>query len=301
MKLYYYYLKVLTIFIFILLSSTSINARTILKEETELQCSNTINGDVEYYAVLIGISEFEDIDTLPEDKLDDDAIIMHETLINSKNWKEENILLLTNEEGTKEAIRNSIIEWLDSREDENDVVLYYFSGHSIKMPLKNKKFGNTYSFPYDISDTNFSEDKITDKELDSWIDELESDNICLIFDSCYSGKMRHLVQKGRIILAAGGKHFFCGVDESDALGYGIFTFFVMQGLKGVADLNKDGWITAEECFRYARIPTIISSFYVQFPFLQEWNGQTIFWTFQVPTMYDRYLGNFPILEYKISE
>jgi len=257
-------------------------------------------GEVDYYAVFIGIAEFKYIENLPEDKLDDDAIAMHDLLINSKNWKEENTLLLTNENATKEAIQSSIVDWLDEREDENDVVLYYFSGHSLKMPFKNRQFGNTYSFPYNISDFKYSDDKITDIELDSWLDELESKNICLILDTCYSGKMKNLIQKGRVILAAGGKHFFCGVDESDALGYGIFTFFIMQGLKGIGDFNKDGWVTAEECFRYAKIPTVHSSIFRQFPFIQEWNNQTIVWFFQVPCMYDRTFRSMPLVEYSVT-
>jgi len=278
--------------------STIVPASSITKNKDTLE-SLDINSsdDVEYYAVLIGISEFKYIETLPEDKLDDNAIAMHELLIKSNNWNEENTLLLTNENATKEAIQISIVDWLDEREDENDVVLYYFSSHSLKMPLKYRKYGHTYSFPYNISNFSFSEDKITDIELDSWLDELESNNICLIMDTCYSGKMKSLIQKNRVILTAGGKHFFCGVDESDALGFGIFTFFIMQGLKGIGDFNKDGWVTAEECFRYAKIPTIHSSIWRQFPFIQEWNNQTIIWFFQVPTMYDRYPGSFKLIEY----
>jgi hypothetical protein len=293
-------MKLLIITLAFLLTLSSIGSAAVIKNTKQTKEPDKVNPeDVEYYAVLIGVAEFKYIETLPEDKLDDDAIAMHNLLRNSKNWKEENTLLLTNENATKEAIQDSIVNWLDEREDENDVVLYYFSGHSLKMPLKYRKHGHTFSFPYNISDFKFSEDKITDIELDSWLDELESNNICLILDTCYSGRMRSLIQKNRVILTAGGKHFFCGVDESDALGYGIFTFFVMQALKGIGDFNKDGWVTAEECFRYAKLPTIHSSIWRQFPFIQEWNNQTIIWFFQVPTMYDRYRGSFKLIEYQL--
>lgn len=283
----------------VLLALAPLSSGNSIRNDQQIeQIDETTNpGDVDYYAVLIGIAEFKNIKTLPEDKLDDDAIATRELLTNSKNWKEENILLLINQNATKEAIQSSIVDWLDEKEDENNVVLYYFSSHSLKMPLKYRKYGHTYSCPYDISDFKFSEDKITDIELDSWLDELESNNICLILDTCYSGKMKSLIQKNRVVLTAGGKHFFCGVDESDALGFGIFTFFIMQGLKGIADINNDGWISAEECFRYAKIPTIVSSIWQQFPFIQEWNNQTIIWFFQVPTMYDRYPGSCKLVEY----
>jgi len=254
--------------------------------------------EVNYYAVIIGVERFKGIEPLPEDKLDDGAISMYNLLISSKNWISENIKLLLNEDATKENIRDSIVNWLDEKENENDVVLYYFAGHSIKMPLSKRHLGKTYSFPYNITNFSYADDKITDTELASWLIELDSNHITLILDTCYSGKMTSLCQENRVMLTAGGKHFFCGVDESDALGTGIFTFFLLQGFKGLADINNDGWVSAEEAYRYARIPTIISSIWKQFPFIQEWNNQTILWFFQIPRLYDEYPGTLPLIEYQ---
>jgi hypothetical protein len=107
-----------------------------------------------------------------------------------------------------------------------------------------------------------------------------------------------LRQQGRIIFAAGGKHFFCGVDESDVLESGIFSFFLREGFKGIADFNKDGIVTSEEAFRYAKIPTIVTSIYIQFPFVIEFNNKTMIFFFQTPTMYDRHPGSLPLIKYK---
>jgi len=301
-------MKLKTIIIFAMLlmlltSSFSITtyASSIAKNKDTLESLNIESSDdPEYYALIIGVERFKGIEPLPEDKIDDGAIDMYNLFINSKNWKEENIKLLLNENATKENIRDSIVTWLDERETENDVVVYYFTGHSLKMPLLNRDKGHAYSFPYNISDFEYSDDKITDNELDSWLDELESNHITLILDTCYSGKMTSLCQKNRVILTAGGKHFFCGVDESDALGNGIFTFFLLQGFKGIADINNDGWVTAEEAYRYARLPTIFSSIWEEFPFIQEWNNQTIIWFFQVPRIYDQYFGGLPVVEYQYN-
>jgi len=262
--------------------------------------SNQSSNGVNYYAVIIGVEKFEGIGPFPEDKLDDGAIDLYNLLISSKNWKEENIKLLLNENATKDNIRDSIVDWLDNKETKNDVVLYYFTGHSSKMPLLKRYLGHTYSFPYDISDFKYSEDKITDFELASWLDELDSKHVTLILDTCYSGKMTSLCKSGRVVLTAGGKHFFCGVDESDALGNGIFSFFLLQGFKGIADINNDGWVSSEEAYRYARFPTIFSSIWQEFPFIQEWNNQTIIWFFQIPRMYDRHLGSLPLVQYQYN-
>lgn len=276
--------------------SSTIPASSIVQDQKDSNMAST--DEPEYYALIVGVEIFEGFDPLPEDKIDDGAIDMYNLLVNSKNWKEENIKLILNENATKEDIHDSIVTWLDDKETENDIVLYYFTGHSIKMPLSERDKGHACSFPYDISDYKYSEDKITDNELDSWLDELESNHMTIILDTCYSGKMTSLIQKNRVILTAGGKRFFCGVDESDALGNGIFTFFLLQGFKGIADINNDGWVTSEEAYRYARLPTIFSSIWQEFPFIQEWNNQTIIWFFQVPRLYDKYAGGLPLVEYR---
>ena len=219
---------------------------------------------------------------------------------NTHNWKEENILLILNENATKNKIHDAINVWLDEKEDENDIVLIVFEGHGWKLPLSKRKLGNACICTYNETKEHRIEDRITDIELDSWLDELESKHMCIILDSCYSGRMFSLRQSGRVLLAAGGRHFFCGVDESDALGGGIFSFFLMQGLKGVGDVNNDGWVTPEEAFRYAKIPVIVTSIYTEFPFIIKWNNQTIIWFFQVPTIYDRYIGSFPLTQYKYT-
>jgi hypothetical protein len=251
-----------------------------------------------YYALIIGIEKFIGIELPEEDHIDDDAIAMYELLLNSKNWKEENIKMILNENATKDKIQDAIVNWLGEKEDENDIVLIYHVGHGWKIPLRQRKYGHAAVLTYNETEEHRLEDRITDKEYDSYVDELDSKHITIILETCYSGKMFALRQRGRVILAAGGKYFFCGVDEDDTLGSGIFGYFLRQGFEGVADLNNDGWVTSEEAFRYARLPTIHFSIWKQFPFIIQWMNQTIIWFFQIPWMYDRHFGGIPLVQYQ---
>ena len=258
--------------------------------------------DEEYYALIIGIEKFVDPDfnnlTREEDKIDDDAIAMYDLLLNSSNWKEQNIKLMLNEEATKDEIKKAIEDWLGSRADETDVVLIYYTTHGGKIKLKNRRKGHATICTYNQTIGGGIENRITDKEFDSYVDKIKSKHITIILGSCYSGKMLALRQSGRVILTAGGRFFFCGVDEDDNLNGGIFGYFLRMGFKGVADLNNDGWVTAEEVFRYARLPTIHHSIWFQFPFIIEYNNQSIIWFFQIPWMYDRHLGSIPLVKYE---
>ena len=264
-----------------------------LPRETD---NSQLDNDVEYYALIIGIEKFAGLSFPEEYWIEETAIAMYDLLVNSSNWKEENIKLLLNENATKNNIQNAITGWLDGKEDENDIVLIFYTSHGWKTKLSQRRYGHAFVYTYNVTNDNKIEDKITDKEFDSWVDELESKHITIILESCYSGKMLALRQKGRVLLTAGGKHFFCGVDDSEGLECGIFSYYIMQGFRGVADLNNDGWVTAEETFRYAKLPTIHTSIWEQFPFIQKYGNRTIIWFFQIPRMYDRHIGSIPLIQ-----
>lgn len=250
----------------------------------------------EYYALIVGVEKFAGL-TLPEEYwIDETATAMYNLLVNSSNWKEENIKMLLNENATKNNIHDAIVNWLDEKEDENDIILIFYTDHGWKTKLSQKRYGHAFVYTYNVTEENRIEDKITDKEFDKWVDQLESKHIVIILETCYSGRMLALRQHGRVLLTAGGKYFFCGVDDSDSLKSGIFAYYIMQGLRGVADLNNDGWVTAEEAFRYARLPTIHTSIWEQFPFIQKYGDTTIIWFFQVPRMYDRHIGSIPLIQ-----
>lgn len=56
--------------------------------------------------------------------------------------------------------------------------------------------------------------------------------------------------EGKLVLAAASESQ--NSLESDALGHGVFTYFLLEGLQGAADLDGDFRITADEAFQYAQ-------------------------------------------------
>lgn len=54
--------------------------------------------------------------------------------------------------------------------------------------------------------------------------------------------------KGRIILSASGANELA--KEDDQLKHGIFTYYLLKGLKGDADSDKDGFVTIDEIYSY---------------------------------------------------
>ena len=98
---------------------------------------------------------------------------------------------------------------------------------------------------------------------------IRAERIIFIADSCYSGGaggrtilapgrranlsdafLDRIVQsgKGRIILSSSNANEVS--QESDELRHGYFTYYLLKGLKGEADLDRDRLIDIDEIYRY---------------------------------------------------
>lgn len=287
------------IFAFILtLFLTSSLLPSVLSLKNLNEVTNTYSlDDSEYYAVIVGIEEFSGFETPNQEYLDESAIAFYEKLINSPNWKQENILLLLNENATKDKIHEALTIWLDGKENESDIVVFYVATHGWKTKLKNRSYGNAYFFTYNSSGFLYDkETKITDKELDGWLDVLDSKHITIILENCYSGRFFAVRQSGRTLLVAGGKYLFCPCNWSVYLEDTMFGFFLRQALDGVADINNDGWVTVQEAYHYLRLPVIWHSIWYHFPYFyrSEYGIRPLFP--QIPFLYDRHIGDIPLIE-----
>jgi hypothetical protein len=204
-----------------------------------------------------------------------------------------NILLLTDSQATKAAIRDAITKWLDVWEDEDTLVVFFFSGHGMYAPDDDGDEDDPYDefiAPYDLdcdpcypeveNPVWLPETAIRDDELDSWLDELESNQIVIAINSCFSGGMVESMagtaetlslgtrsgdglgplevgdgfaldvsKPGRVVLMASREDQESW--EFGALKDGVFTYFLIQALwSSSADLNGDGFVSVEEAFQY---------------------------------------------------
>ncbi|RLF32787.1 MAG: hypothetical protein DRM98_03320 [Thermoplasmata archaeon] len=290
--------KILFIIVLFSLLFSTVNSAAVkvVNLQTNKNYETTNSETTNFYAVVVGIEEFAGIEHSGEEYLDESATAFYEKLISFQNWKSENVKFLLNENATKDKIHDAIVNWLDERENEDDIVLIYYADHGWRIPLLQRMKGHAYVFTYNATSTVFDEDKISDKEFDSWIDELDSKHITLILDHCYSGRMLALRQLGRTILAAGGKYLLCPCNWSDELKSSIFTYFLLQGMDGVADLSNDGWITPTELFHYVRWPVFWYSAWYNFPYIFKYDIPFV--GPQLPYMYNWHIGSIPLFQYR---
>ena len=159
-----------------------------------------------------------------------------------------NIRLMIDMKALRPDIEETILDWLPIRVTADSVVIVYFSGQA-----KVSSSGDTFLVPYE-GGTSASR-LYPLKDLQIALSRLKAKQIVLIFDGSVArlnGDQKAKTKEPQWDL--GGTHIVrliatTGVREgleSDKLRHGLFTYYLLRGLKGEADDNLDGEVTVGE-------------------------------------------------------
>ena len=153
-----------------------------------------------------------------------------------------------------------------------DTVFIYFAGHGApeKDPLSKDNDGiSKYILAHDSDPQDFYATAMPMDRIAEIFARIRAERIIFISDSCYSGGsggrtilakgrranlsgafLNRITQtgKGRIILTSSNTNEVS--QESDKLQHGFFTYYLLKGLKGEADLDEDKLIDIDEIYRY---------------------------------------------------
>ena len=148
-----------------------------------------------------------------------------------------------------------------SKKNKTDLVVFY-SGHG--LPSEDGK--SLYFLPYNAHRELIEETAINQSKIVSAIQLAQPRSVTMFIDACYSGQARSgetlLASAKPVTLKSTASAYPDGFTvitasqpdqiswSSPNLKHGIFSFYVMKGLEGDADENKDGKITAGELQSY---------------------------------------------------
>lgn len=202
------------------------------------------------YAVLVGIADYKATHYRNGDLryADQDAARIGAFLQSAAGGKvpPQNIKLLTNRAATKSAILQALT--LFKKATPQDRVVFYFSGHGLQGGL----------LPYDVSATDPAS-ILTHREVKAGFKASASSTKLCIADACLSGSMtaRQAWQRpvsatmasSNVVLMLSSRSTQSSVESGKARG-GVFTFFMLEGLRGGADSNRDKTVTIKELYAY---------------------------------------------------
>ena len=191
------------------------------------------------YAVIVGISRYQSGNNLYQ--ADDDAIKFHALM--TKRYPLANSILLLDDDATKTNVL-AAMENLYKRANKNDNIIFYFSGH-----------GSPGSFV--IHDNSYF-NTLTHDEVKSAFKKSKAGTKIIFSDSCFSGTFGNkdnadaqatkIATDNEVITFLSSRSNETSI-ENNKIG-GFFTYFLIWGMKGKADINKDRKITARELFEY---------------------------------------------------
>jgi hypothetical protein len=216
--------------------------------------------DRDAVAIIIGIADYKN---LPRAEFaNDDASVFYDYAIRALGIKPENIKLLVDANADEVAIYQAFKTWLPSRVRPTTDVYVFYSGHG----LPGTDGQGLYLLPQRAHRDLIEKTAISQSEINSFIQSAKPRSVTIFLDSCYSGLARSgeaLLASARPVMLKSDKKLFpddftvitaSQADQisssSPDLKHGIFSYYLMRGMEGEADSDKDGRITVGEMHRY---------------------------------------------------
>ncbi len=207
------------------------------------------------YLVSIGLGSYRDPRIQPRKYASLDAEMVANYFQSLGGVPSSNVRLLQDWKALRPDIDEVLLDWLPSSSSKDAVVIVYFSGQAMVAPT-----GDVLLVPYEGSPT-ATTGLYPLKDLESALSRLKAKQTILLFDGMVSKLHRDPKAKavgprwelsgGNTIRLIGGEGFAKGV-EDDEHRHGLFTYYLLRGLRGDADTNRDGEVTLGEIAGYVR-------------------------------------------------
>ncbi len=253
-----------------------------LESEDDLIAQEHIEVDeddeIKVWAVVVGVARYVHMPVLKY--TDDDAYHIYAFLKSPEGGAlpDEQIRVLIDEDATRSNILRTMRQTF-MKADENDVVLLYYSGHGLPG----------YFLPVDFDGFN---NKVDHEDIKAIFSESKAKHKLCLADACHSGTLTAMkvapaevaIQKfyeafenagggTALLLSSKGDEFSL---EDGGLRQGVFSHFLIRGLKGEADGNSNKIVTIQELFEFvfakvtsytgnAQTPTITGKFDPKMP------------------------------------
>jgi len=227
----------------------------------------------EKWAVIIGVSKYKDSRIPCLRYASKDALSLYNWLIseNGGRYSPSRVKLLADESATTRNIKNALFGWLKQAIAE-DMVIVYFAGHG--SPPSPDEPENLFLLSYD---TDF--DMISSTGFPMWDVEtalkrfIKAERVVVIADACHAGGVGSAfiqgrraitikpttatalqsltnVGKGIAVITASDDKQLSQEGKQWGGGHGVFTYHLLNGLKGEADYNNDNLVTLGELIPY---------------------------------------------------
>jgi hypothetical protein len=224
------------------------------------------------YALVIGISQYKNnlrgIRNLEYADVDARSIYNFLQQPEAGRFSRDDMLILANEQATIAQIRQALTSFI-SKPSANDLLLIFIAGHGAPDPSAPH---NLYVIAHDTTVSDMAGTALSMSELRRYIEQnIKCKRVILLLDTCHSAGLsteatrdvgnnlanlyleKLLYQEeGRAIITSSDVNELSHESERWGNGHGVFTYYLLQGLNGSADTDRDRLVSVGELFRYVR-------------------------------------------------
>lgn len=215
------------------------------------------------WAVVVGVGEYESADIPDLEFAPSDARAVKEFLESDAAGPFDEVLYLENEQATGAAMREALFVFLQQA-DWDDLVVIYYAGHGAPDPGRPD---NLYLLPTDAELGSLAATGFPMWDVKTALRrQIAAERVLVIADACHSagtadgdvvgGSTSNEIAGGfqglftpsrRLMMTAADTNEFSLEDERWG-GHGVFTHFLLDGLRGAGDLDGNGIVTFTELF-----------------------------------------------------
>ncbi len=242
-------------------------------------------GPIKIWALVVGVAAYSSMPSLRY--TDDDAYQYYAFLKSPEGGAlpDSQIQLLIDETATRDNILLAL-KTISAKAGQNDAVLFYFSGHGLDGSF----------VPVDFDGLR---NRISHEEIRHILASARARHKLVFGDACHSGSLYGMIQEGEMLAARSSdqmlQRFYKAFEDSEGgmalllsskskevsledsgLRSGVFSYFLIKGLKGMADANKDGLVTITELALFvqskvksytagAQTPVLLGQFDISMP------------------------------------
>jgi uncharacterized caspase-like protein len=217
------------------------------------------------WAVVVGVGEYEAEDIPDLEFAPADARAVRDFLESDAAGPFDEVLYLENERATGAAMREALFVFLQQA-DWDDLVVIYYAGHGAPDPGRPD---NLYLLPTDAELGSLAATGFPMWDVKTALRrQIAAERVIVIADACHSAGTADGVTVGggtsntiaggfqnlftpsrRLMMTAADTNEFSLEDQRWG-GHGVFTHFVLDGLRGAGDADGNGIVTFTELFSH---------------------------------------------------
>jgi serine/threonine protein kinase len=226
-------------------------------------------------ALVIGIGEYlhaEQVRPLRFAARDAEAMAGVLTDVAVCGFPAEKVRVLTDAEATRDAVTHHLARWLPEQAKGAEIAVIFFAGHGAVQRIGHREEG--YLLAHDADPDELATRGILMSDLARWIEAIDAGAVVVCLDCCHAARLiprgdsptAELIPRDMRLypamlqaLTGRGRYLLAACDdgqvsvEAESWGHGLFTYHLLEGLRGAGDRDGDGRVGIAELFEYVAL------------------------------------------------